>query len=195
MPSPFQTHVNNWRNCDKCELHQYRQNVVLCRGKLPCDILFVGEAPGISENALGQPFIGEAGRRVLDPIVEEVNYNLDLRLAFTNLVGCIPLNEDHEKIGEPLPEHIKSCHPRLEEFVLIAQPKLIVCVGTLAEKWLMPTGPTNKRHLLRDYNHSHGFLKITHPAAIIRMNVAQAGLEIQRCKVVLRNAFMKLKGE
>ena len=35
-----------WKDCDKCPLHEVRQNIVLARGKIPCDVLFCGEAPG-----------------------------------------------------------------------------------------------------------------------------------------------------
>jgi uracil-DNA glycosylase len=62
--------------------------VVLCRGRLPCDVLFVGEAPGVSEDVLGRPFVGPAGK-LLDTIVERA-LDGQYDCAMTNLVACIP---------------------------------------------------------------------------------------------------------
>lgn len=54
-------HQAKWQNCQACPLHQNRTQVVTFRGDNPCDVLLVGEAPGRSEDALGEPFVGEAG--------------------------------------------------------------------------------------------------------------------------------------
>lgn len=44
--SSWSQHVANWKGCTRCPLHLTRKNVVLARGKLPCEVLFLGEAPG-----------------------------------------------------------------------------------------------------------------------------------------------------
>jgi uracil-DNA glycosylase family 4 len=44
--------------------------VVLVRGSVPCDVLFIGEAPGQSEDVVGRPFVGPAGK-LLDRIIED----------------------------------------------------------------------------------------------------------------------------
>lgn len=176
MTTPWQQHVERWRGCQGCELHQRRKRVVLARGSVPCDVLFVGEAPGASEDAIGAPFVGPAGK-LLDEIIEEAMSGLPpLRIAFTNLVCCIPRGEDWEKIGEPGKEHIAACRKRLEEFVALARPRLIVLVGSLA-----------KRHSSGLVG-SRSWAEIDHPAFIMRMNEAQRGLARQRAEVRIRNA-------
>ena len=86
--TPYQRHREKWKGCERCSLYRGRRSVVLCRGKLPCDVLFVGEAPGVSEDVLGRPFVGPAGK-LLDEIVERA-LDGQYDYAITNLVACIP---------------------------------------------------------------------------------------------------------
>ena len=104
-------------------------------------------------------------------------------MAFTNLVCCIPLDDDGVKVSEPPDEAIESCSICLQEFVEIANPRLIVCVGKLAKDWLDP----GWKHSIR-FHAKIPLVDITHPAFILRANVAQQGLLVQRAVVVLRNA-------
>lgn len=138
----------------------------------------VGEAPGPSENVIGRPFVGPAGH-LLDQIVSRAAGGPSLKMAFTNLVGCIPLDENSDKFLEPPPESIAKCAPKLRELVTMADPKLIVWVGKLAGKH----GP---KSLGRTERKS---VEIMHPAAILRANVAGQGLMIQKCVVILSDAL------
>ena len=195
----FQEHVQRWQSCRLCALCDGRKSVVLYRGKLPCDVLFVGEAPGESEDASGFPFWGPAGLLLdsrggqppgivqlaglddIDPLV---------RCGFTNIVACVPRDPDsNNKADAPLPEEVRACQPRLREIVEMARPRLLVAVGALARDWLVP----RMKHALKT---GIPTVDITHPAAILRANVAQRGLLKQRAVVVLRNAVAAmLEGE
>lgn len=154
---------------------------MLARGNVPADILFIGEAPGQSEDVLGQPFVGPAGK-LLDRQIAEAFGNcpgLDLRLCFTNLVCCIPKDETNKKVGEPDKECITACEQRLIEFIYLCQPKLLVCVGDLAEKYA-------------GWGSSAEVIKITHPAAILRAEIVRQSLMNQKVVVILENAFRDL---
>lgn len=187
MTTLYQQHVEKWRDgCGSCICSPLNK-VVLARGTIPCDILFIGEAPGDSENAIGQPFVGPAGH-LLDEIIRQavgdgrIDPNVP-SMAFTNLVGCFPREEKEAGINEPPTSAIKQCAHRLDEFVGICKPRLVVMVGKLAERWV----PQCVKNLY------FGTTKIivcsiTHPAAILRANVAQRGLAIQRCVVTISNA-------
>ena len=184
--SPWQQFKTKWESCSQCPLCEVRRHVVLARGNVPCDILFVGEAPGQSEDVLGVPFVGPAGH-LLDKQVEEALLNsgaVELRLAFTNLVCCIPKeSRGGQKVPEPSKEYIGACAPRLDEFMCLCKPKLTVAVGDLAEEYLAE---------LAD-------VKITHPAAILRAmsgkesgGIVRQALMDQRVVVILENAFRDL---
>lgn len=177
--TPFQRHKEKWENCTRCPLHEGRNKVVLVRGSLPCTVLFCAEAPGVSEDALGVPLIGPAGK-LLDEIIEESENNAgtELRKAFTNIVGCIPLGDDGSKTAEPPPVAIKACAPRLREIIQIAKPRLIVRVGKLADA-----------HVHAD---DISQVSIVHPAFILRADAAQKGLVIRRTVVILTEAFESL---
>jgi len=168
----YQRHQEAWKSCERCPLCVRRKRVVLCRGKLPCNVLFVGEAPGVSEDVLGRPFVGPAGK-LLDSIVERA---LDGQhdYAMTNLVACIPLGG---KTDEPPEESIKACRPRLQELVQMALPKLVVRIGKLAAK-----------HFKGD-DQDGSFVDITHPAAILRMDASQQGLALQRSIAAIESAL------
>jgi uracil-DNA glycosylase len=168
--SPYKRHLLAWKNCQRCPLAQKRNRVVFARGRLPCDVLFVGEAPGDSEDVLGQPFVGPAGR-LLDYIIT-VGLDGQYDCAMTNLVCCIPKDETNMK-GEPPKDCVKTCLPRLEEFIAIADPKVIVCVGLLSKKYT-PAG-------------SIPSITVIHPAAILRMDISQQSLAIKRCVVALED--------
>ena len=189
--SPFKQHVEKWKDCTRCSLHHGRKHVVISRGQVPCDILFIGEAPGKSEDVLGIPFIGPAGK-LLDGIIERAIDDLGwidmngqpptVRLAFTNLVGCIPLGDGGEKTSEPDQTDIVTCKPKLLEFYQLSKPKLLVLVGALPGKWVDKIIPHREIKSVQ----------IDHPAYLLRLNVAQQGLAIQRCEVKLRNAMEEL---
>ena len=183
--SPFRQHAERWEHCTACLLCGGRSKVVLARGRIPCDILFVGESPGESEDSLGLPFIGPAGK-LLDRIVSEAIEGREVRIAFTNLVCCIPRDEDGGKTAEPPPEAIEACALRLEEFVALAKPRLIVCVGRLSRNWIMGMPNKGKRYLLLDYQGP--LVEIVHPAAILRANISQRDLAVQKTVITLREA-------
>jgi len=185
-------HKKRWKDCDGCFLCETRKNVVLLRGKIPADVLFLGEAPGASEDVLGQPFIGPAGK-LLDSIVQEaMEQSKTVRVAFTNLVACIPIGDEGSKTQEPSKESIKACADRLKEAVHLVKPKGIVCVGKLAKKHVIGQADFSYR---KDYGlswiPSHDFLRFTeivHPAAILRSEVSQT-IMVQRCVATLAEFF------
>lgn len=182
----YSLHVQEWDNCLRCPLGETALNTVLARGSVPAEIVFVGEAPGESENVCGIPFIGKAGK-LLDHIIEESS--IKQTYAIINLVGCIPRDTDGDKTGQPDYEHIMTCSPRVIEFIDICKPRLIVCVGKLSEEyfdlqWMgrikIPDNITR--------------VAITHPAAILRGNPAQKPLMIRKQILTIQNAIHKIFG-
>lgn len=170
-------HVNRWQDCTDCPLCQQRDRIVLARGSLPADIVFVGEAPGASEDALGLPFIGPAGG-LFDQIIER-SVPSGVTYALTNLVACFPREAKAAGDNEPTDSEIRSCRPRLEEFLDIADSKLVVCVGSLATQYV-PRKVTRK------------YADIVHPAFILRMPLAQKQMAVQRCVVTIRTAIEEM---
>ena len=181
--SPYKRHVARWHKCKMCDLYHSRKKVVLLRGSVPSPVLFVGEAPGQSEDVLGFPFVGPAGQ-LLDRIIEQAG--LTQGCAFTNIIACIPKNDEGVKVGQPSKESIKACGERLVGCVVLCQPHLIVWVGECAAK----NGPKILEKKGVEWDSS---INIIHPAAIMRMNVSQQGLAVQRCIVAIADAVEDLE--
>ncbi len=59
------------RNCVKCPLHSTRTTVVFGAGNADAELMFVGEAPGVNEDRMGLPFVGQAGK-LLDKLLGEI---------------------------------------------------------------------------------------------------------------------------
>ena len=174
-----------WQDCTACDLSGCRSKMVLMRGTVPCDVLFVGEAPGKSEDVLGIPFVGPAGK-LLDEMVARA-LPATRTSAYTNLVCCLPLDERGDKTEEPPDEAIEACSLRLIEFVELANPKLICCVGKLAFDWLEP----GYKHSIQLTKHVP-LVRIEHPASILRQSYAQRDLSVQRAVVTLANAVEEI---
>lgn len=183
--------VSEWKDCERCELATTRRRVVFGRGKLPADVLFIGEGPGASEDVSGQAFDGPAGE-VLDDIIDRAGWGKRpdylYRLFFGNLVACIPKDAGNNKIHEPDHDHVMACKPRLEATAEMVAPRLIVLVGKCAREYTDPTWrdavklPAAPR------------VEILHPSSILHAQTANKSLLAQRCVVTLRDAARKWLG-
>lgn len=173
-------HVEKWQSCQRCPLAQQRGNICLARGTLPCDVLFCGEAPGMSEDALGQPFMGPAGHLMDQIIRRALETHSNVTYVLTNLVACFPREAKQRGDNEPERGEIYECRPRLIEFVNIARPRLIVTVGDLAGQY-------------SQFDSSIPFLSIVHPAYILaRLPTAQKGMAANKCAVQIRTAVERM---
>jgi uracil-DNA glycosylase len=104
------------------------------------DVLFVGEAPGVQEDATGIPFVGRAGQ-LLDSLLTEVGLPRD-RVAVTNVIKCRPPGN-----RKPRRSEIAQCTPWLARQVEVLDPVLIVTLGGTAAEWAL--GPATKIGVIR----------------------------------------------
>lgn len=193
--SRYSLHVEKWLGCTDCELSSQRSRMVFARGKVPCDVCFVGEAPGDAEDSLGEPFRGPAGHELDEWIVRAVALaKYEPRMAFGNLVCCFPREAKESKENRPPDEAIIACRPRLIEFIKLAQPRLLVAVGSLVRDWLDPKKSASLLGEDKDSLESINRVHITHPSHVLsRMNSAQKVLARKRIPVLLASAFKKLR--
>lgn len=187
--SLYQCHVERWRNGCGADICQRATRKVFARGDIPCDILMIGEAPGDAEDSTGIPFVGPAGQ-LLDRIVAQ-SIPSCYRVCFYNLLGCIPLDEFGEKEKEPPDEAIEACKPRLEEFITIALPRLIIQVGKHARDWLEQGTKISVK--LPDRNTP--MIQILHPAFILRQNIAQQSMLRKRTVLAISDAIEQHLGK
>lgn len=138
--------------CTKCPLHMDACTVrVDPRGSDEPIIMFVGEAPGKTEDEYGRPFIGAAGRK-LDDLMEQTGIQQEW-CRWTNIVRCIPRAKRGFGVRPPTFDEVDACSDYLEREILSTKPGLIVPLGLTAIKHFLPTASTvrgsrNKRYVV-----------------------------------------------
>jgi len=113
-------------NCEKCPLLcEKRHNIVNGTGPVPCDYMFIGEAPGEDEDLAGEPFVGGAGRTL-----NSMLYNAGINrksVYITNVCRCRP-----PKNRQPTLEEIQNCLPFLMQEIRLVRPKFLIALGATA---------------------------------------------------------------
>jgi uracil-DNA glycosylase len=126
------------KGCVRCpELAATRKTVVFGAGNADADLMFVGEAPGASEDQQGVPFVGRAGK-LLETLLGEIGIERkDVFIA--NVLKCRPPGN-----RDPLPVEIENCQDYLHKQVELIQPTVICTLGNFSTKLLRgdPTGIT-----------------------------------------------------
>jgi len=124
------------RGCTRCpELAATRKTVVFGAGNADAELMFVGEAPGASEDEQGIPFVGRAGK-LLEKLLEEIGL-LRTEVFIANTLKCRPPGN-----RDPLPVEIENCQDYLHRQVALIQPTVICTLGNFSTKLLRgdPTG-------------------------------------------------------
>lgn len=205
--NPVKQHIEQYRNCKACELGQHPclQQHVFYRGYVPADVLFVSAAPGLPEDTVGIPVVGRLGV-LLDQIMYDAYCSVfhpdsfpSFRWCITCAVSCIPVADEGAKdyTRAPKTHEAKACRNRLEQFIRFVQPRIIVSLGPVAERFtprnlsLKPIPLTRAQFLNESPTptwqpHS---VTIRDPEFIDKQS--DIDLETRRAVLLLSNAFKK----
>ena len=118
--------------CGKCPLGKSRLNAVPGQGNPDARIVFVGEAPGQTEDQQGLAFVGRAGK-LLTSIVEAMGLTRQ-DVYICNILKCRPPDN-----RDPQPAEVIACNDYLYEQLEIIQPEIIVALGAHAARTLLKT--------------------------------------------------------
>ena len=179
--------------CKNCK------NIVVGKGNLKADIMFVGEGPGRNEDEQGLPFVGAAGKN-LDKLLEKVGLSLD-DVYITNILKCRPPEN-----RDPLPEEIKAHKPWLIKQIREIKPKVICSLGNYATKFFLARGDVDKMKDMPGITSVHGKVKMIelngekikliplfHPAAIIYKRALigewEKDMEIVKAEIAQKTLF------
>lgn len=150
-------------SCTACPLCQTRKQTVFGVGDEQADWLFIGEGPGAREDALGEPFVGQAGK-LLDSMLQAINLGREQGVYITNVVKCRPPDNRN-----PLEMEAQQCRPYLLRQIALIQPRLIVTLGKVAAQNLLATGDSIAS--LRGRLHEFAGIPLIatyHPAYLLR---------------------------
>jgi uracil-DNA glycosylase family 4 len=170
------------RGCVRCpELAATRRTVVFGAGNADAELMFIGEAPGASEDEQGVPFVGRAGK-LLEKLLAEIGLARSEVFIANTLMCRPPGNRD------PQPVEIENCQDYLLRKVELIQPSVICTLGNFSTKLLRgdPTGITRlhgRPEVLTLGSRAVRLYPIYHPAA---------ALYTPRMLETLREDFMRL---
>jgi uracil-DNA glycosylase len=146
--------------CPLCKLAKTRKNAVPGEGQLSARIMFIGEAPGRSEDGEGRPFVGAAGR-ILDDLLKKADIERS-QVFITNMVKCRPPNN-----RVPKEDELAACRRYLDRQITLVKPKVICILGRTAYSSLLGgSSITADRGKMIDRSGQKYFLTF-HPAAVI----------------------------
>jgi uracil-DNA glycosylase family 4 len=144
--------------CTRCPLHKSAIQRVIGKGSCNPKVVFIGEAPGKTENETGIPFYGRAGKK-LDKMVEYMGLSEEDWMV-TNTVKCHPPENRRPRINE-----IECCKPFLIAQITLLDPKIIILLGNTAEKSYCPE--KKLQWGVPEECEGRTVLKLYHPAALI----------------------------
>jgi len=149
-------HILKGFRCKGCDLKSTRTKRVPGRGQWPAEVLFIGEAPGKTEDILGEAFVGPNGKLLQRGIqdAERMSGASAPSYYITNVVACRPCDAHAGPNREPTAEEALACWPRLKFTYDRVQPDFVVFLGKVAEK-----------HCKRAWPNA---VSLVHPAFVLR---------------------------
>ena len=123
--------------CRACDLWKTGTQTVFGEGSERAEVMMVGEQPGDREDIEGRPFVGPAGR-LLDKALEQVGIDRDL-VYMTNVVKHFKWRPRGKRRIHQKPniEEIRACRPWLDSELALVQPRVLVCLGSVAAQALL----------------------------------------------------------
>jgi DNA polymerase len=169
------------RKCTLCGLSKGRTNAVPGEGSGRAKIMFIGEAPGRSEDEQGRPFVGAAGKLLTEALSEA---GLPREEVFiTNVVKCRPPDN-----RDPLPGEIAACSKYMDRQLELIKPRIVVTLGRYSLAKFFPKETITKaRGRPRPYG-SFIVFPMFHPAAALRQQGLKSAIEqdMQRLAALIK---------
>jgi len=154
-----------WREHCTCALKTTATQAVPGDGNPRADVVFIGEAPGKSEDEQGRPFVGAAGK-FLAEMLESIGMKRE-EVYITNIVKYRPPGN-----RDPLPQEKDACKTWLHEELFAVQPRLVVFLGRHSMNHFFPDLKISQAHGTLLIKTIEGvptkyFLPLYHPAAAL----------------------------
>ena len=165
-----------WDQIAKDSSLPLNSNLVFGEGNPQAQVVFVGEAPGATEDQQKRPFVGRAGQ-LLSTLIEGMGWKRE-EVYITNIVKRRPPEN-----RDPLHEEIEAYKPYLEKELAIINPKVIVPLGRFAMSYFLPEGKISRDQGSVFLSKGVLIMPMYHPAAALRNPNLVADLQ---------NAFAKL---
>ena len=118
-------------DCKQCpDLVASRSQIVNGVGPDDAALVFVGEAPGATEDEEGEPFVGRSGSVLDDALADAGVKRADVRI--TNCVRCRPPEN-----RDPATAELANCRGYLDGEIEAVDPTLVVTLGKVPSEHLL----------------------------------------------------------
>jgi uracil-DNA glycosylase len=139
--------------CRRCPAGYSREHVVIYRGMLEPQLVFIGQSPGREEDRLGIPFVGPSGTMLENELITR---HLLPSWGIINIINCRPPGDEYRLT------YAEACAPFLREKLKILHPKWVCCIGNDAYAAVAAVHQSN-----------HGLVpwpvfRLIHPSAVLR---------------------------
>jgi uracil-DNA glycosylase len=171
------------QGCRGCPLHENATQTVFGRGSTDARLMLVGEQPGDVEDQQGLPFVGPAGRLLVEALDAA---GVDRSTVYvTNAVKHFKFTPRGNRRIHATPDtwEVAACRPWLKAEVALVQPELVVLLGATAAKTVYGASfrVTKSRGAVMEWPVDGGpqALATIHPSAVLRADdrdAARAGL-------------------
>ncbi|MBV9427826.1 MAG: uracil-DNA glycosylase [Bradyrhizobiaceae bacterium] len=151
---------------DGCALKGTARQLVFADGNPQARAMFVGEAPGREEDLEGLPFVGRSGQ-LLDRMLAAIG--LDRTGAY--IANVIPWRPPGNRT--PTPQETSICLPFTRRQIELANPDVLVCLGSPAAQALLEAKDGIMKTRGRWFKYHTGTREIRaiatfHPAYLLR---------------------------
>ena len=136
-------------------------NLVFGEGNIDCAVMFIGEAPGETEDRLKRPFVGRGGQ-LLDRMIESIGWKRS-DVYITNIVKRRPPEN-----RDPLPDEIAAYKPYLARQIEIINPRVIATLGRFSMNYFLPNAKISRDHGRAFSIDSRLVFPLFHPAYALR---------------------------
>lgn len=120
------------RSCPHCTTATAHTHTVFGEGDAMARIMFIGEAPGETEDQTGRPFVGPAGDKLNGMIAA-----MGLRREEVYIANVLKSRPPDNRT--PLQHEVDACGPFLIEQILLIRPEVLVTLGGPATKLILGT--------------------------------------------------------
>ncbi len=158
-------------NCNACGICSKATAPVFGEGPSTAEIVFVGEQPGNEEDLSGSPFVGPAGKLLMEALDKAGIKREEVYL--TNAVKAFKWKEQSgiRKHVNPSAFEIGACRPWVKAELDHIKPRILVCLGASAAQSVF--GKMMKVHdshgKIFQTSFSDKTIILPHPSAILRM--------------------------
>ncbi len=134
--------------------------LVFGAGSPEAELVFIGEAPGKTEDLTGEPFVGAAGKFLNEMLATIGLERQDIYI--TNIVKYRPPEN-----RDPTPQEVADFVPYLKAQLAVIEPKLVVLLGRHAMSVFLPDLKISEAHGKQVHGDGQVYLPLYHPAAAL----------------------------